>query len=75
MKIFAIDTSMYSIFKKSVNQTIILTDNQHKEKAFAETFFGDIPAIAAFAVLHKFENDIRNFEIQLMTYCYNQIPR
>lgn len=76
IKVLAIDQSMDSIFKKSVNKTILLTDiHQGEQKTFTETFFGNIPAIAALAVLQKFENDIKNLEIQLITYCYLQIPR
>lgn len=75
-KVLTIDPNMDSIFKTSINNTVLLTDiNQREQKTFTETFFGNIPAIAALAVLQKFENDIRNLEIQLITYCYAQIPR
>jgi GldM N-terminal domain len=76
MRVLAIDPGIDSIFKKTINKIILLTDrHQNNTKTFTDTFFGNIPSIAAFAVLHKFENDIRNLEIQLMTYCYAQIPR
>lgn len=74
--VMAVDSSMALVFQKSVDKTIWLTDVNNKEpKTFTETFFNNIPAIAALALLQKFENDIRNLEIQLITYCYQQIPR
>lgn len=76
MEVLAIDPKLDSIFKPTVNQTVLLTDiHQSKQKTFTEIFFGNIPAIAALGVLQKFENDIKVLEIQLITYCYVQIPR
>ena len=76
IKVLAIDSKMDSIFKASVNKTVMVTDiYQHEQKTFTKTFFDNIPAIAALTVLQKFENDIRNLEFQLITYCYAQIPR
>ncbi|MGC4102866.1 hypothetical protein [Ferruginibacter sp.] len=75
-KVLAVDRNMDSIFTSSVNEIIRLKDpHQSEQKTFTKTFFTNIPAVAAFAILQKFENDIRNLEIQLITYCYLQIPR
>ena len=75
-EVLAIDHSMDSIFKPSVNNIVLINDiHQPNQKTFTETFFSNIPAIAALAVLEKFENDIRNLEFQLITYCFAQIPR
>jgi len=75
-EVLAIDRNMDSLFRPRVNQIIMLTDeHQVQTKTFGETFFAGIPTIAAFGVLQKFENDIKNLEIQLLTYCYLQIPR
>ena len=76
VNVLKIDQTMDSVFRESVNKTISVTDSNHNnQKTFTETFFSNIPAIAALAVLQKFENDIRNLEVQLINYCYNQIPR
>ena len=76
IEVLAIDQKMDSIFKPSVAKTILVTDIRlHEQKSFTEVFFSNIPAIAALAVLEKFENDIRLLEFQLITFCYLQIPR
>lgn len=75
MKVLAIDPKINSVFKKSIYQVVVLHDNHlNTQKTFTEIFFSNIPAIGALAVLQKFENDIRNLEIQVITYCYLQVP-
>ena len=70
--VLSIDENMNAAFKEKINEIIVLADKTAKDKTFAETFFSNIPTVAAFAILQKFTNDVKNFELQLITYCYNQ---
>lgn len=40
---------------------------------WTQSYFHMTPAIAAFTILSKFQNDIKNSESQLVDYCHNQI--
>ncbi|MEO6453561.1 MAG: gliding motility protein GldM [Ginsengibacter sp.] len=44
----------------------------HK-KDFTTTFFHMTPAVAALTMLSKFQNNVKNAESQIVTYCHNQI--
>ena len=40
---------------------------------FTTSYFHMTPAIAALTILSKFQNDVRNSENQVVTFCHNQI--
>lgn len=44
-----------------------------KQKDFTQTFFHMTPTVAALTILSKFENNIKNAENMVVTYCHNQI--
>lgn len=44
-----------------------------KQKDFTRIFFNQVPAIAAVAMLRKFQNNVRVLENKLGTYCFDQI--
>ena len=43
------------------------------KKDFTTSFFHMTPSIAALTILSKFENNIKNSENQVVTFCHNQI--
>ena len=53
------------------------TDPIHSQeggtKEFTQGYFHMTPAIAALTMLSKFQNNIKNAENQVVTYCHNQI--
>lgn len=46
-------------------------DGQKKE--FTEAYFHMTPTVAALTLLSKFQNNIKNSENQVVTYCHNQV--
>lgn len=47
-----------------------LDSAKYNDKEFAQTFFTQVSTAAALSLLAKFENDIRNIEKDIVTYCY-----
>lgn len=45
----------------------------HAANDFTQTFFNKVPAIAAVAILRRFENNARVMENDFAYYCFNQI--
>ncbi len=43
------------------------------KKDFTQTFFHMTPTVAALTILSKFQNNIKNAENEVVTYCHNQI--
>ena len=43
------------------------------KKDFTQTYFHMTPTIAALTMLSKFQNNVKNAENQVVTYCHNQI--
>ena len=43
------------------------------KKDFTNSFFHMTPTVAALTILSKFENNVKNSESQVVTYCHNQI--
>ena len=63
-----------SMFKTIISTTVRLKDpSENAAKTFTDTFFGNIPAVAALAILDKFQNDIRIVENELIGFCNNKI--
>ena len=46
-------------------------DGLHRD--FTQTYFHMTPTIAALTMLSKFQNNVKNAESQVVTYCHNQI--
>ena len=44
-----------------------------KTRDFTTSFFHMTPTVAALTILSKFENNVKNSENQVVTYCHNQI--
>jgi len=72
----SIDPSIKSQFEKSfpVNTTPPKTEDD-KRKGFTQAFFHMTPTIAAITILSKFQNNIKNAESEIVTYCHNQIGK
>ena len=45
------------------------------KKDFTQAFFHMTPTIAAITILSKFQNNIKNAENEIVTYCHNQIGK
>ncbi|HTE23160.1 type IX secretion system motor protein PorM/GldM [Flavitalea sp.] len=43
------------------------------KKSWTESYFHMTPAIAAITILNKFQNDIKNSEYQVVSYCHTKI--
>ncbi len=43
------------------------------QKDFTQSFFHMTPTIAALTMLSKFQNNVKNAESEIVTYCHNQI--
>jgi gliding motility-associated protein GldM len=44
-----------------------------KEKEFTEAYFHMTPTVAALTLLSKFQNNVKNAENAVVTYCHNQV--
>ena len=44
-----------------------------KSKDFTQTYFHMTPTVAALTMLSKFQNNVKNAESEIVTYCHNQI--
>ena len=44
-----------------------------KQKDFTEGFFHMTPTVAALTILSKFQNNVKNAENSIATYCHNQV--
>jgi hypothetical protein len=68
--ILSVDPELNKQFSKS---SIIITReyelDENKQKDFTKTFFDGVPVITAFAMLRKFENNVRVLENEFITYC------
>lgn len=70
--LFSIDSGLNSEFKHNTQVfTTGFDDGTGDGKTFAKTYFNNIPAIAALAVLSKFENNVKIIENHFSTYCLN----
>jgi gliding motility-associated protein GldM len=69
-----IDPSIKTQFQNSfpVN-TIPPVTQEGKQKDFTQTFFHMTPTVAALTMLSKFQNNIKNAENMVVTYCHSQI--
>lgn len=49
------------------------TSQEGTKKDFTQTYFHMTPTVAALTMLSKFQNNVKNAENQVVTYCHNQI--
>lgn len=69
-KMLAIDSS---IMKEFANNFPVSTEELVGKKDFTQTYFHMTPSIAAITMLSKFQNNVKNAESQVVTFCHNQI--
>ena len=74
VKMLAIDPAIKKEFEKTfpVN-TIPPVSQEGKKLDFTQSFFHMTPTVAALTMLSKFQNNVKNAESQIVTYCHNQI--
>lgn len=70
----SIDPAIKKQFESTfpVNTTAPLSQ-EGKQKDFTQSFFHMTPTVAALTMLSKFQNNIKNAENMIVTYCHNQI--
>ena len=69
-----IDPEIKKEFEKTLpidTETPIGQDGLKKE--FTQAYFHMTPTVAALTILSKFQNNVKNSENQIVTYCHNQI--
>ena len=70
----SIDPSIRAQFERTfpVN-TIPPVSQEGKQKDFTQSFFHMTPTVAALTMLSKFQNNVKNAESEIVTYCHSQI--
>ena len=69
-----IDSSIRTQFESNFPVTVEVPKGQEgKVKSFTATYFHMTPTVAALTMLSKFQNNVKNAENQVVTYCHNQI--
>ncbi len=72
----AINPSIKTEFEKIFPVNTVPPPSQDgKKKDFTQSFFHMTPTIAALTILSKFQNNIKNAENEIVTYCDNQIGK
>ena len=70
----AIDSSIKTQFETNFPVSIEVPKGQEgKVRSFTATYFHMTPTVAALTMLSKFQNNVKNAENQVITYCHNQI--
>ncbi len=70
----AIDPAIAKEFESNFPVTTDVPAGQEgKVKDFTSTYFHMTPTVAALTILSKFQNNVKNAENQIVTYCHNQI--
>lgn len=73
-QILAIDPEIAKEFANKLPIDLTVPKSQDgTEKSWTESYFHMTPAIAAITILNKFQNDIKNSEYQVVSYCHNQV--
>ncbi len=72
--VLSVDPKLNNTFKDNVTIfTKEFDQNENGAKEFSKIFFSKIPAIAAMAMLSKFENNVKITENHLINYCNSQM--
>ena len=66
----AIKTQFESTFPVSIKPP---RSQEGSQKDFTQSFFHMTPTIAALTMLSKFQNNVKNAESEIVTYCHSQI--
>ena len=70
----AIDPAIAKEFESNFPvSTEVPKGQEGKVKDFTTTYFHMTPTVAALTILSKFQNNVKNAENQVVTYCHNQI--
>lgn len=74
-KMLNIDPSIKTSFEKTfpVDNINKIVGQDGKEKNFTEAYFHMTPTVAALTLLSKFQNNVKNAENLITSYCHNQI--
>ena len=69
-----IDPSIKTTFQNTLPIDVTPPKSQDgNQRDFTQTYFHMTPTIAALTMLSKFQNNVKNAESQVVTYCHNQI--
>jgi hypothetical protein len=72
--VLSIDPKIDSNFNSHIVLTTAAFDSTaSQEQNFTKTFFNDIPAMAALAILTKFQHNIKVIEAETIDFCNNQV--
>ena len=71
----AIDPTFQTQFATNfpVDATDKIKGQDGKEKEFTEAYFHMTPTVAGLTLLSKFQNNVKNAENQIVTYCHSQV--
>ena len=73
-KMLAISPEIKAEFDKSFPVDVTpLVGQDGKQKEFTEAFFHMTPTVAGLTLLSKFQNNVKNAENLVVTYCHNQV--
>jgi len=74
-KMLDIDPEIRKEFEKSfpVEDKYTIIGEDGKENDFTFGYFHMTPTVAALTLLSKFQNNVKNAENQVVTYCHNQV--
>ncbi len=74
-KMLEIDPSILAEFEKTfpIEKQGKVKGKDGKEKDFTFAYFHMNPTVAAITLLSKFQNNVKNAENQIVTYCHNQV--
>jgi gliding motility-associated protein GldM len=73
-EILASDSSFVVQFQKSI-YVITAQHDGLKTETLADSFFYNIPVIAAISLLDRFKNNVKTIENRLLVFCYEHLPR
>ena len=73
-QVLAIDSAIGREFANNFPVSVDVPAGQEgKVRSFTSTYFHMTPTVAALTILSKFQNNIKNAENQVVTYCHNKI--
>jgi len=74
LDMLAIDPSIKKEFESTFPvSTVPPLSQDGTKKDFTQAFFHMTPTVAALTMLSKFQNNVKNAESEIVTYCHNQI--
>lgn len=72
-KILALDPKIQAKFENNFPVSTEGVEGKEGKKDFTTGFFHMTPTVAALTILSKFQNNIKNVENQVVTYCASQV--